>query len=226
MDNCSNFGRNVFGSGCLLCGASSESGNPCADCVNHLPFLPEERCRICANPSTGRLCGRCLANPPVFSRTLAIFSYEFPVDALIRSLKYRENLALASFFAQALTDAARDYPKPDYLLPVPMHPSRLRERGFNQAHEIAKIVSRKTSIPILNCRKTRDTPSQASLPWKEREKNVRGAFACESGIKGHVAIVDDVMTTGSTLNELAKALIESGALEISAWVVARAVKSV
>ena len=125
-----------------------------------------------------------------------------------------------------LAEAARHYPRPDYLLPVPMHPSRLRERGFNQAQEIARIVSRKTSIEMLHCAKTRDTSSQTSLPWQAREKNVRGAFACESGIRGHVAVVDDVMTTGSTLNELAKTLIENGATDVSAWVVARAVKSV
>ena len=107
-----------------------------------------------------------------------------------------------------------------------MHPSRLRERGFNQAQEIARVLSNKTSIAQLCCRKTRDTPSQTSLPWKEREKNLRGAFACDTPIQGHVAIVDDVMTTGSTLNELAKKLLEKGAADVSAWVVARAVKSV
>ncbi len=220
------FGQGIFGSTCLLCGASSDAGDLCQDCINHLPYLPEARCRICANPSAGPICGSCLAKPPAFSRTLAIFSYDFPVDALIRSLKYHENLALAPFFAKMLAEAARHYPRPDYLLPVPMHPSRLRERGFNQAQEIARIVSRKTSIEMLHCAKTRDTSSQTSLPWQAREKNVRGAFACESGIRGHVAVVDDVMTTGSTLNELAKTLIENGATDVSAWVVARAVKSV
>lgn len=226
MDNCSILRQSLFGPNCLLCGASSDSGTICQDCIDHLPYLPEARCRLCANPSAGPICGACLIRPPAFSRTLAIFSYDFPVDALIRSLKYRENLALAPFFAEMLVEAARDYPRPDRILPVPMHPSRLKERGFNQAQEIARIVSRKTSIEMLQCAKTRDTPSQASLPWKARERNVRGAFSCESGISGHVAIVDDVMTTGSTLNELAKTLIGNGASEVSAWVAARAVKSV
>jgi ComF family protein len=226
LDNCSNFRQSLFGSNCLLCGASSNSGTICRDCIDHLPYLPEARCRLCANPSSSPICGACLAKPPAFSRTLAIFSYDFPIDALIRSLKYRENLALAPFFANMLAEAAKHYPMPDYLLPVPMHPARLKERGFNQAQEIARVVSRKISIEMIQCSKARDTPSQVSLPWKEREKNVRGVFSCESGINGHVAIVDDVMTTGSTLNELAKTLFENGAKDVSAWVVARAVKSV
>ncbi|HQT25814.1 MAG TPA: ComF family protein, partial [Burkholderiales bacterium] len=160
-------------------------------------------------------------------RTLAIFSYEFPVDALIQSLKYRGNLALASTFANMLVEAAENFPRPDLFMPVPMHPSKLRERGFNQAAEIAKIVSRRTGLAMIECRKVRDTPSQTSLPWKERESNVRNAFSLEFELNSrHVAIVDDVLTTGSTMNELSKMLLRKGAREVSAWVVARTVKSV
>ncbi len=219
--------QNIFASDCLLCGACSGRENICGDCLSSLPYLPESRCRICANPCVGDLCGSCLARKPLFSRTLAIFSYEFPVDALIQSLKYRGNLALASTFANMLVHASENFPKPDLFMPVPMHPARLRERGFNQAQEMARIVSRKTGIAMIECAKIRDTPSQTSLPWKEREKNVRNSFMLGRKLDGqHVAIVDDVLTTGSTMNELSKILLEKGAGETSAWVVARSVKSV
>ncbi|MHB1100906.1 MAG: double zinc ribbon domain-containing protein [Burkholderiales bacterium] len=228
LNNCSKFGQNLFGTDCLLCGARSGSENICPACLAHLPYLQRNRCRICANPTTaGPICGTCIAKPPHFSRTLAVFSYDFPVDALIQSLKYRENLALSSTFAQMLMQASSSYPRPDFIVPVPLHPSRLRERGFNQAMEIARNISGKAGIALKECSKIRDTPSQTSLPWAARKRNVRGAFSCESDLKsGHVAIIDDVMTTGSTLDELAKTLLRQGAREVSAWVVARAVKSV
>lgn len=228
LNNCSNLGRSFFGVDCLLCGAYSGNGNLCQDCLAHLPYLQVKRCRFCANPvSTGSICGSCLADPPRFARTLAVFSYDFPVDALIRSLKYHENLALASTFAHMLVDASPRYPRPDFITSVPLHPAKLRERGFNQAQEIARTVSNKAGIAMIASRKIRDTPSQTSLAWKEREKNIRDAFACDSDLTSrHVAMIDDVMTTGSTLNELAKTLLGQGAREVSAWVVARAVKSV
>ena len=227
LNNCSKFRQNLFGTDCLLCGAASGSENICPACLAHLPYLRGSRCRICANPTAGPVCGTCLAKTPHFSRTLAVFSYEFPVDALIQSLKYRENLALSSTFARMLTQASGSYPKPDFIVPVPLHPLRLRERGFNQAMEIARHISGKTGIALIECSKIRDTPSQTSLPWAARKKNVRDAFSCESALESaHVAIIDDVMTTGSTLDELAKTLLKQGAREVSAWVVARAVKSV
>ena len=145
----------------------------------------------------------------------------------MQSLKYQGNLALASTFAKMLVEASKGFPRPDFIMPVPMHPAKLRERGFNQAIEIGKIASRKTGIAMIESRKIRDTPSQTSLPWKEREKNVRDAFACELKFdSSHVAVLDDVMTTGSTINELARMLHGQGAGEVSAWVVARAVKSI
>ena len=227
MNNCSKLGHNLFGTDCLLCGAYSGSENICPACLVHLPYLQGNRCRICANPAAGPLCGICLAKPPHFSRTLAVFSYDFPIDALIQSLKYRENLALSSTFAQMLVQASNSYPRPDFIVPAPLHPVRLRERGFNQATEIARNISRNAGIALKECSKIRDTPSQTSLPWAERKKNVRDAFSCDFALKSvHVAIIDDVMTTGSTLDELAKTLLREGAREVSAWVVARAVKSV
>ncbi len=131
---------------------------------------------------------------------------------------------MASVLADLL--AARIDPDalPDFIVPMPLHPARLRERGFNQALEIARGVSKKLSVGLLPsiCRRIKDTPSQTGLPWKEREKNIRNAFTCEGDLRGsHVAMLDDVMTTGATLNELAKALRKSGAARVSGWVVAR-----
>ncbi|HMJ48980.1 MAG TPA: phosphoribosyltransferase family protein, partial [Burkholderiales bacterium] len=112
----------------------------------------------------------------------------------------------------------------DYLIPVPLTTARLRERGFNQALEIAKLVSQKWGVSLLAdaCYRILDRPPQAGLPWKERAKNVRGAFVCQAELRGKkVALLDDVMTTGATLDELAKVVRKKGATEISAWVVAR-----
>lgn len=113
---------------------------------------------------------------------------------------------------------------PDFIVPIPLHPARLRERGFNQALEIARRVSKKTGIALLPnvCKRVKNTASQTGLPWKERQKNIRSAFACEMDLTGkHIAVLDDVMTTGATLNELARLLRKRGAVEVSGWVVAR-----
>lgn len=171
-------------------------------------------------------CGHCLNTPPSFDRTLAALRYEFPLDVLIQELKYRHQLALASFLGMELAKKAQSAPRPDALIPMPLHTSRLRERGFNQALELAKIVARQLDLPLLaqGAERIRATPPQVGLPWKERAKSVRGAFSCAADLNGkHVAILDDVMTTGTSLHELARTLRKQGAVEITAWVVARTV---
>ena len=170
------------------------------------------------------VCGTCLANPPAFDTCVAAVNYAFPISALLHSLKYQNNLAMAPVLADLLTARIDAGPLPDFIVPMPLHPARLRERGFNQAIEIARRVSKKSGVPVLSaiCRRVKDTSSQTGLPWKEREKNIRNAFACEADLSGkRVAILDDVMTTGSTLNELAKVLRKCGATHITGWVVAR-----
>lgn len=170
-------------------------------------------------------CGHCLKNPPAFERTLAALRYEFPLDALIQALKYRHQFALAPLLGTALAERARQSAtRPDVLIPMPLHPSRLRERGFNQALELAKNVARELGLPLLaqGAERIRATPPQVGLAWKERAKSVRGAFACALDLRGkHVAVLDDVMTTGTSLHELALVLKKQGAAEVSAWVVAR-----
>ena len=133
---------------------------------------------------------------------------------------------LADLMWERINDAAFSM-LPDFIAPMPLHPARLRERGFNQALEIARRVSNKSGIALLPgaCKRIKDTPPQTGLPWREREKNIRGAFACELDLTGqHIAVLDDVMTTGATLNELARVLRKRGATEVSAWVVARTLR--
>ena len=214
----------LFAKRCLLCGVVSER-DLCPPCHDSLPHLRSHHCIVCALPlATAGVCGTCLTNPPAFDRSIAAASYAFPIDALLHSLKYEAKLALAPVLADLLTPQIRAADFPDFILAMPLHPAKLRERGFNQALEIARRVSKTTGVALLPAagRRIKDTRSQTGLPWKEREKNIRGAFTCEADLSSRrIAIVDDVMTTGATLNELAKVLRKGGARSVSAWVVAR-----
>lgn len=212
---------------CLLCGAFSGRVKLCVDCAADLPYHPQACCPVCALPTlNGAICGHCLKRLPHFISTRAAYTYAFPLNRLVQSLKYGHNLAVVSLLADDLAAQAAKHPLPDVLIPMPLHPNRLRQRGFNQAHEIARRIARILRLPVLPHVTTRviDTAPQASLPLKERRKNLRGAFACDHNLQGkRVAIVDDVMTSGSTLDALAKVLLKAGAREVQCWVVARAV---
>jgi ComF family protein len=210
---------------CLLCGANSHDGICCSACNADLPRLPAERCPVCALPTpAGEVCGACLKRRPPFDHTVAAFSYDFPLDKLVQALKFNENLILVNLLADALIKQVGS--RPDRLIALPLHPARLRERGFNQSLLLARRISARLNIPLLPdaCDRVRDTPPQSSLPWKERDKNMRQAFTCqpEANIQGkHIAIVDDVMTTGASIGELARVLKQAGAREVSAWVITR-----
>ena len=210
---------------CVLCGIATDR-DLCKPCYNQLPQLPINHCPICLWPvPTAEVCGTCLKKPPAFTRTIAALRYTFPVDALIHSLKYQTNLAIAPILADLLIARLETIEKiPDIILPMPLHPIRLRERGFNQAMEISRTIAKQMGITLLpdSCSRIKHTPPQTGLPWNARQKNIRKAFSCKIDLTGkHVALVDDVMTTGATLNELAKILRKQGAAEISNWVIAR-----
>jgi len=211
---------------CLLCAEPSGDALLCADCAASLPRVPAARCPVCALPTPGATaCGACLKQPPHFDATVASFVYAFPVDKLVQQLKFAHRLAIADFFGAALLESG--LPAADLILPVPLSPQRLRSRGFNQAAEIARVLGRAQGIPIglTHCRRTLETPPQSSLPWKERRKNVRGAFECLADLSGMtVMLIDDVMTTGATLGELARVLKDHGASKVINAVAARAVK--
>ena len=220
---CANFKQILPAQPCLLCAAPGRAGMLCETCTAALPWLQQSRCPVCALPTLhSAVCGQCLQHPPHFSRTVAAFAYDFPLDKLVLALKYGEKLHLATLLADQLAQGIDD--KPDCIVAMPLHPQRLRERGFNQSLQLARRLSRQLQIPLLanDCQRVRNTPSQSTLPWKERNKNMRKAFSCTSNVAGkHVAIVDDVMTTGATLDELAATIIKAGATRVSAWVVAR-----
>jgi ComF family protein len=226
---------------CLLCGADSAAAILCPACAGDLKRLPKAHCPQCALPTPlGERCGRCLSQPPFYDATVAAFVYEFPVDKLIQSFKYAHRLALGAYFGQQLAAQAKDYaadlathqpihrsvpPLISRLIPLPLHPQRLRERGYNQSLELARPISKVCGWPIEArlCSRTRNTPAQAGLPWRERGANVRGAFHCYADLSGqHIALVDDVMTTGASLNECARTLKLHGAAQVTLFVVARA----
>ena len=224
LDICLKFGRSLLPQACVLCGAASGTKLICTECNEGLPRLARSGCAVCAVPlASGKVCGACLDSPPRYARVTAPFTYRFPVNALIHAYKYGSRLALAQPLGEMLAQAvARDV---DAIVPMPLAPRRLAQRGFNQALELARVVARRTGIPLLPhaCRKVVDTPSQAALPWAERAKNVRRAFVCDADLRGRrIAVIDDVLTTGATLNELARVMRRAGAREVRGWVVARA----
>ncbi len=216
---------------CLLCGdpagagsdSEPDSGPLCPACRDILPRAPAECCPICALPgSTTGPCGACLKNPPHYDATLASLMYAFPVDRLIKMLKYQHRLPVANLLAGMMLPAALI--SVDVLVPVPLSSSRLRERGFNQAQELARVLGRALGRPVEpdTCHRVVDTTPQAALAWSQRHKNIRNAFECTQDFSGrHVVLVDDVMTTGATLDELARTLKLHGASRVTNWVAAR-----
>lgn len=203
----------------------SRDGLWCKDCDASLPYLKAPHCPVCALPTLqGETCGRCISHPPTFSRTSVVFGYAFPLDKLIQAMKYGQQLALANAFAKKLAHRIDQNYLPDLVIPMPLHPAKLRTRGFNQSLLLAEKITRELNLKLLPnaCQRVRDTLSQSSLKWKARDKNVRNAFHCDADLTGkRVALVDDVLTTGASLNALAEAVKKRGAAEISTWVVAR-----
>jgi ComF family protein len=214
---------------CLLCQAASGDRLLCAACERELPTNASACPRCALAGSVDVECGACLADPPHYDASCAAFVYAYPVDGLIQTLKYGGQLALAGLFAEKLRERIVLTTGVDLILPLPLHPARLAERGFNQAAEIGKALSRLTGISMETqlARRVRDTAPQTELPWRARAANMRHAFACEQDLSGlSIAVVDDVMTTGATLDEFARTLKRAGAARVQNWVVARTPRGV
>ena len=169
-------------------------------------------------------CGPCLREPPAFDAAVAAFEYRFPLDRLVRRFKFAGDLATGRWLGEELARATRGSERPDLLVAPPLSRARLRGRGFNQAIELARVVGDAHGIRVDACavERVRDTVAQPGLGRRERRANLREAFAVPRPCSGaHVAVVDDVMTTGATVEAVARALKRAGARRVSAWVVAR-----
>jgi ComF family protein len=221
--------RLLLPSSCALCGGGCD-GAVCLPCRDHFCLPVTNRCGRCANPLPGGgVCATCEAYPPAYDATVFAVDYAPPLDHLVLQLKFGARLPLAPWFAGLLRDAilARPgLPLPELLCPVPLGPSRLIERGFNQALEIARPLACALGValaPRLAARQL-DTRAQSGVSPHERADNIRGAFTIADPdlVAGrHIGIVDDVMTSGSTLEELAAAFKRFGAARVSNLVVAR-----
>ena len=213
----------------MLCGhAAGCLPNLCDDCHQDLPGLGSG-CRYCARvlPQPG-ICPHCLKQQPAFNTTVGAHRYDGAIRYLVTRAKFHTDLAalrtLGELLARKLLRTTLQ--QPDALVPVPLHPARLRERGYNQATEVARLLSKRLSVPLLNnrCYRVRMTVPQSELRGiKRRRRNVRDAFALRAGIPvaGSVAIVDDVMTTGMTVNEVARCLKRNGCEHVQVWIVSR-----
>ena len=213
----------VFAQDCALCGAPS-GRLVCTGCLASLS-RPRAACARCAIAlAEAALCGRCRARPPAFDETRAAFDYRFPIDRLMQRFKYAGDLALGRWFAEELAATLRDADRPHVIACPPSTTERLRERGFNPALEIAKVVARRLDVrcAIGGLARARDTAPQPGLGRGARQRNIEGALRCAMACEGlHVALVDDVMTTGATANAAARVLKRAGAARVSVWAVAR-----
>lgn len=217
---------------CILCGNPGyDSRDICHFCYSHLPRnnLCCYRCgEILESPPTAPLllCGRCLSRQPAFDETYAPFIHQGPIRHLIGNLKFGADYKNARLLGMLLADhLSQTAERPDLIVPVPLHKTRYRQRGFNQAIEIGRTVAKALQIPLdlSSCKRHRDTPHQTQLTAKKRRKNMKNAFSVIKPLHArHIAILDDVMTTGSTAHELAYVLKQAGVSRVDVWVCARA----
>jgi ComF family protein len=280
---------------CALCRKNTANKALCQSCLNDLPWQ-DHACALCGSAlSSTEICGQCIQNPPPYDSTICLFHYQAPIDSMILSLKFADNLRYAKLLGNlmaekiasryrehdipiqledtgfvfsssntkpggflrgkslvshlnstgyttrhpntsrtflrdnALTEASvlkGEWYKPEWIIPVPLHAERLRERGYNQALEIARPIAKKLQIPLQTryCTRILPTLAQASMTAEERRRNMKNAFAVEELFQArHVAIVDDVLTTGSTVSEFARMLKKSGVARVDVWCCARTV---
>ncbi|KAA6187783.1 ComF family protein [Thiohalocapsa marina] len=217
---------------CVLCGAAGADGlDLCRGCRADLPYIGP-CCPRCALPleatavTADVVCGECLLHPPPFALCSAAFRYQDPLPGLIGGIKFRGRMNLLRLLGLLLATHLRDTatPLPDRIVPVPLHPHRLRQRGYNQALELARVVGGRAGIPVDHgsCTRVIATTPQAQLDQKARRNNLQGAFRTSARLDGlHLTVLDDVVTTGSTVAEVARTLRQAGAARVDVWAVAR-----
>ncbi|MFK7956558.1 MAG: double zinc ribbon domain-containing protein [Lysobacterales bacterium] len=220
----------AFPATCVLChGAGCNGMALCECCLQDLPWHGGG-CRVCADPLTQQysnqllVCGRCQRSPPAFQQVVAALSYSTPVDMLVRSYKFDGTLHLGRLLSDLFLYRCAP-PRVDVLLPVPLHDNRLQLRGFNQSVELGRFLARALNIPLQSdwLSRTRDSVAQSTLLARDRRRSMAGLFIGSSQVAGQkVALVDDVVTTGSTANACALALRRAGAASVQVWTISRA----
>lgn len=217
---------------CVACLTPNAFNGLCAPCRLDLP-VNHWACRVCALPlpiaGHDRVCGGCLTDPPPFDRALIPWRYQFPVDSMIHRYKYlgqhRFARPLIQDLGHRLTDvlAADDQAGPQALIPAPMHRHRRRERGFNQAQDIAEHLGQHLCLPVHGglVHRGRQVRAQRDLKREQRLENLKGVFEVHGRVPERIAIVDDVVTTGATVRALASLLRQAGARHIEVWALAR-----
>ena len=214
---------------CLLCGTDTEQACLCTKCFNDLPILGHH-CQRCAMPiAHGQYCGQCLIKPPIRHHTKSLFRYTSPLDELIGDMKYHDQLHLINYFGIQLSAylQQQNTPKPTLLIPIPLHPKKLRLRGYNQSTELAKTLSKQLNIPLdsNNLIRTKNTLPQTQLPYNKRKQNMNSAFQYRhKGLPKHIALIDDVLTTGHTADMAAKVCLKHGAKTVEVWTIARTIR--
>lgn len=222
---------------CLACGATGSSGRDmCGICAAALPWQ-HQACLRCALPlpdaivvaaegaATAPVCSTCVTEPPPLIEVRAACVYAAPLDRLAPRFKFHGDLAAGRVLSALMIDAFAGLPRPDAIVPVPLHRSRLRQRGYDQALELARPVARALRIPLLDAALVRSvaTHPQSRLDAADRRYNLEDAFDVRAGLDlpAHLVLVDDVMTTGATLHSAAQTLYQAGAVRVDAWVAAR-----
>lgn len=220
----------LFAFDCQLCGKPAASDfELCEDCELDLPWLVNG-CSLCCRPlpvgSGNEICGHCIDKTPVYSHAEVLFSYQGEVRERIAAMKFHRDTAATRLFGDLMARAAANrFANVDCVVPVPLHTSRQRQRGYNQSLELSRIIAQKSAWNVDHrlLKKAKKTLPQTGLSAASRVRNLKGAFVASEAAKGKkILLIDDVITTDSTVSECAKALLNKGAKEVSVLAIARA----